>query len=477
MKAKNNTHGSFRLFISTWVILITLLVACNKNDTPIPNPNPPSSNNVQFAEDAYSVAENSAGLSIDLTLRSKLSANSKVAVKIQGNSAGYGTDYVTEPALINGKIVVQVAAGSEKATIRVVPVNNDQPNIEREITLLLEQEEAGIKPEGKVQSKVNITDDETSSLVSFREATAGIMENSPTGYELILDIQPAAAENGFADVQVQSANAVYGQHYTTLPAAINGTIRVPVQAGKSFVSLVVFGTDNPLLNAPRVLNFALSATSGGLVKGNQKTNVFTIEDDDRVPFMPIGSIRSGFTGTQTTFTTSTIIAGVVTSVNDNIEPNTVYVEDANAGIAIRLKNRNQLQAGDYVTVELEGSHLSETNGILNLNGVQNGMATKIGFEVKEVPGYKPVQLYQSGQDMEGRIVTLNDVWFINANGTNTLYGEQRVTDGARQIIVRTEAFASFANRIIPAGIVSVTGILVWRNNEYTIYPQKSADIR
>lgn len=84
-------------------------------------PNSPTVSKVQFAQDIYLVGENSGSISIEITLQRKLSINSKVAVKVQDPSAEYGIDYLTEPALVNGKILVPVEAGTEKAIIQVFP--------------------------------------------------------------------------------------------------------------------------------------------------------------------------------------------------------------------------------------------------------------------------------------------------------------------------------------------------------------------
>lgn len=78
--------------------------------------------------------------------------------------------------------------------------------------------------------------------------------------------------------------------------------------------------------------------------------------------------------------------------------------------------------------------------------------------------------------MEGRVVTLSDVSFKQANGVATLQGDRTITDGKKTAIVRTESFASFCNRIIPQGKVSVIGILVEQNGQYIILPLNGGSI-
>ena len=52
-----------------------------------------------------------------------------------------------------------------------------------------------------------------------------------------------------------------------------------------------------------------------------------------------------------------------------------------------------------------------------------------------------------------------------------------LSDVVRTAMVRTESFAGFRNRIIPAGLVSVTGILIEQNGQYIILPLTSQSIR
>jgi len=476
---KNNiTHISLGFFPGTLLMaLMIFLGACSKdNDLPSGPGNPPITK-IQFSQEQYQAAENGNGIQLEIELKNKAVIAGRVSVKLQSTTATYGTDYVTQPEAINGNILMPVTSGSEKVLLTIVPLNNDVRNPAREITVVLSQEESTYKPEGRIQSKVVIADDETYSLASFHETQASIFENAATGYTVFVDIEPAAAAAGFIEIELASANAVYGEHYSTMPEAENGKLRIPVQEGTGSVSFVMYGADNLFVNAKRKVSITLGNTSENIRQGTHKEMNFFIEDNDDDRSKTISQIRPMYMGTAHTFSASTRISGVVTSLNDNLDGRVMYIEDGTGGIAIRFPNRHEFNAGDVVSLELNGSRLSETNGILNISQINNGAATRIGFQTKIIPETSPVVLYQTPEIMEGRIVTLKNVQFLNADGNTPLVGDQRITDGGRQVIVRTETFASFANRIIPAGNVSVTGILVWRNNEYTIYPQKSADIR
>lgn len=476
---KNNTTPKLSRLITGGFLFVQLLLlaACSKDDELPANPGNQVAPKVQFAKDQYQAGEKSAGMFIEIDLKSRTTLAGSISVKLESQTAVYGTDYVTQPEAISGKIQLPVASGSEKVSLKVIPINNDARNNEREITFTLLAEESTFKPEGRIQSKILIEDDETFSIISFSETTASIMENSPAGYTVQLAIAPQAAAAGFIEIELNSTNAQYNQHYYTLPEAENGKLRLPVQQGSGNVSFVMYAKDNLQVNTVRKVKFKLGSASENLQSGSASEMNFFIEDNDDNTGKSISYIRDIFTGNAYVINTTTRITGVVTSYNDNLDAKVMYVEDATGGIAIRFTNVHSFNAGDMVMIDLNGSILSETNGILNISQINNGAATRIGFQTKNIPATSPSALYHSPEILEGRIVTLENVRFINADGFTQLRGDQRITDGGRQVIVRTEHFSSFASRIIPAGIVSVTGILVWRNNEYTIYPQKSNDIR
>jgi len=77
---------------------------------------------------------------------------------------------------------------------------------------------------------------------------------------------------------------------------------------------------------------------------------------------------------------------------------------------------------------------------------------------------------------EGKLVSLRNVRFTEANGNATLEGNRTITDGTRRAVVKTESFASFKDRIIPQGPVTVIGLVVERFGEYVILPLNNESI-
>jgi Family of unknown function (DUF5689) len=133
--------------------------------------------------------------------------------------------------------------------------------------------------------------------------------------------------------------------------------------------------------------------------------------------------------------------------------------------------------GEVVRVDLQGALITEQNGVLEVQQLHPSAVIKIGLEIFVVPFTTITQLYTTPGNKEGQLVMLRSVTFTEANGTATLQGDRTISDGVRTATVHTDPFASFRNRIIPSGQVSVTGILIEQNGSYIILPLTSESIR
>lgn len=460
---------------SLLLILATLAVACSK-----PVPNPPGTepaNTVQFMTDEQSVAENAATLPVGLQLHVSATRTETITLSFTSTQAQYGRDFTTQPEAVNGRLVLTIEKGRREVSFQVIPMNNQAIDGTKDIHFTL-AEDGSVKPQGRKTSKVTIVDDEGPSTIVFANANATMAENAANGYTAVLSITPQAAAEGFAELSLVATNATYGQHFATEPALNNGRIRIPVSAGAAQVQLRIRPVDDAVVNQPRTIRLNVTGTSQSLQIGTQSQVVLTITDNDLPPaqqFLAIGAIRQSYQGTASYFWATTRIQGIVTSVSDNIAPNIAYIEDGTGGIALRFAANHNLQPGDVVTVDVEGAQLTEANGALEIRQLAVSAAQKTGSDIFVSPTYTLQQLY-GRTNLEGQLVTLTNVQFIDANGVNTLEGNRTITDGNRTATVRTESFASFRNRVIPSGRVNVMGILIEQHGHYTIVPLTSQSI-
>jgi hypothetical protein len=284
--------------------------------------------------------------------------------------------------------------------------------------------------------------------------------------------------NGHIELTVTSAEE-YGSSWTSLPAAQNNRIRIPVPQGAEKVSFRIKPINDHLFNPDRNIRFHVSMASLNFSLPVKNEFDLSINNDDAANRpLTIAEIRESFKGNAMYFVFPVTISGVVISTKDNLDPKLVYIQDETGGIALRLISDYQPQAvGNMVTVNLEGGLLKEVNDNLEIQMISNANIETDGFDIVNVEEMTLEQLYAKTDDMEGRIVKLKNVSFPEANGVNTLKGNRIATDGNLVVSVRTNSFASFANKIIPAGNISVTGILVEENGQYAIIPQTAESVR
>jgi Family of unknown function (DUF5689) len=464
-------------------LLFTFLItACKKEETVQPNPGNPSQPDVvktQFSAGEFPLAENAGETSYELRFSTTTSRQESLVLSFTSATAQYGVDFTTLPAAENGKIQLNVEANKQLASFKVIPVNNNIKNGPRELQFTITAE-GSIKPEGRTNAKIILADDDaaTKASVAFAQANGSVIEGQTEGYAAQLHITPMAFANGFIDVAYISANAVYGTHFTTEPALTNGKIRVPVAQNQSTVSFKIKPVNDAIQTPLRAITFSIGTTSEDLEPGMQNQLNFSIGDDDHpLPTgTPVQTIRNLFTGTDTYLWTQTFVAGTVTSINDNIEASVVYVQDGTGGIAIRFTSSNTLQYGERVIINLQGSVLHDNNGVLELKNVDTRGVIKAGWEIYVIPTYTLEEFFNLPGIKEGKLISLRNLRFTEANGTATLEGNRTITDGVRTAVVKTESFASFKNRIIPQGAVSVIGIVVERYGEYIILPLNGESI-
>jgi hypothetical protein len=467
------------------VLLATLFAtACDKQDSmPVPPRNPqtpgnPSLLKAQFSSDAFTLSENAGEGNYQLNLSTAAAKAETVVISIGSPTAQYGRDFSTQPEAVNGRIQLNIQAGNQTASFKVIPVNNNLKDGTRELQFTITTE-GSIQPEGRKVAKIVLADDDTKASIAFARLNASLNEAQTEGYVAELLITPMAFSDGFVEVNVSSATALYGTHFTTEPAAVNGKLRLPVPQNQSKVSFKIMAVNDAVATAARTLFFNLATAAADLDLGTQKQFSLTITDDDNVApaTTPIQAIRNSFLGTDTYFFADTYITGTVTSVNDNIAPAVAYIQDGTGGIALRFTTDNELLPGDVVRIDIQGAVLGERNGVLEINQLSQSSVVKTGSEIFVAPTTTITQLYTTPGNKEGQLVHLTGVSFAQANGTATLQGDRIISDGVRTAVVRTESFASFRNRLIPAGLVSVTGILIEQNGQYIILPLTSQSIR
>lgn len=469
----------FKSISICYALILLALVACTKVEPVEPGPALPMPSKVQFALDNLSMDEGFISYDIDLLLSPKSSRNGKLTILLEDQgTAKYLTDYITIPGLENGKLELPVQAGDTKVSIRIISTDDDLHNQPRSIKLTLQQNEyTHIKPEGKTTLLVNLADNENFSKVGFTSERSSVFENDRNGTQVTLKLEPAAYGNGYVDVALNLNGNRYGEHFVTIPVAVNGKIRVPVAQGSQTADIKVIPINDFFLNNHRIIGFKLLESSSNLKSAGIADHELLILEDGEDNRITLKSIRESYKGSDIFYLLRTTIYGRVVSRGDNVSPKQIYIQDETGGIAVEFTGNHNLPMGENVTINIEGGTVSNVNEVLTIKGIANNAAQRNGTDAFVVPELTLKYLYENPATLEGTLVTVKGVSFGAPQYNNRIEGNVQIYDAGYIATVRTESFASFKNLPVPTGKRDVTGVLIWTNNQYTILPQQASDIR
>lgn len=412
-----------------------------------------------FAVASSSTAENlTDGIDVTINLTSPAPGTGSVVVAFESANATYTTNFTTEPAVASGLIEVPVAVGETTVHFKVKPVDDGSVNATRTINFTFEEATGAVELGTTITSHtLSITDNETPSEAKFDGTSASVSEDNATGITVPLTLNPAT--NGTGTAVISFTGGTYGEDFTTDPAAISGKITLNVATSASAASFKVIPVNDAEVSANREITFTLTESTGVVTLGETgKTYQVTIQEDDQIT--TIVDVRAAFPGTTTNITSSLRIHGVVTSSNPQVNINNIWVQDATGGIVVRLvgANNNTIKRGDEVTIQLNGGQYFEFSGLLQIQNVPNANVT-VNNENVALPTPEVITVAQLNSNAyEGKLVRINDVAFVDANGTATMSGTRAVSNGTATANVRTEATAPHQGSVMPYGFGTITGL-------------------
>ncbi len=178
--------------------------------------------------------------------------------------------------------------------------------------------------------------------------------------------------------------------------------------------------------------------------------------------MNTSDVRALFTGTTTAAPDGKRITGVVISdrTTSNINSQNLVLQQGTglAGILVRFDAPHTFNLGDSIDVNVSQQEVSEFNGLLQVNNVPIGYATRISTGKTITP--RNVTLAQVNANFEAWESTLVKTGPVALSGgtSGTYSGSVTMNDGA-SLVLFTSAGASFSGQTYPANASSVTGYL------------------
>ena len=171
-----------------------------------------------------------------------------------------------------------------------------------------------------------------------------------------------------------------------------------------------------------------------------------------------------------------IYANVTTDETDGNFYKEAYIQDATGAIRLRLLASGGLYIGDSIRINLNGTVLSEYNGMIQVDSVDVDKNI-VKQATQKFISPTTYSVNQISPALQGYLVQLNDVEFISdelgstyADAINQFSENRTLTDcNGNTILVRTSGYANFANNTIPTDNGSIIAIVGVFNSDIQLY--------
>jgi phosphatidylserine/phosphatidylglycerophosphate/cardiolipin synthase-like enzyme len=149
--------------------------------------------------------------------------------------------------------------------------------------------------------------------------------------------------------------------------------------------------------------------------------------------------------------TTVTVTGVVTN---GLELGVIrYIQDETAGIGIYDSDVSYFQRGDLVTVT---GKVEEYNQLLEIGTLTAHSVTSSG---NPLPEPQLITIGDYGEDLEGELVRVNQVQFVNAGGTFSGNTNYNITANDEIGQIRVNTASNLVGQLIPTAAVDLIGVM------------------
>ncbi len=343
-------------------------------------------------------------------------------------------------SLMNIRITFALNSGDEDISIDNIRISGDDSGTPTPVTVTLSVDNTTINEDGGL-------------------ATITATLNKDTTVAITLD--------GFTIGGTATAIADYTS--SSLPM----TLTIP--AGSTTTSITVTAVNDALNEGDETIIGTITATAPMIAIGTPNSVTITITDDDAPSTdLTIAQLRALYDGTNNVvFSDDTFITGVVISTPNNTNNQNIVLQDATAGIALRFNATHSISRGDSVRVNLNGGTITDFNDLVQVGGLEEATSVE-SRGTTDLPAYQTLTISEfvaNYSNYESELVAFSNVAFVDADGTETMSGNQEIFIGSDTTIVRTGSGAPFASEIVPSGSGTVRGIAAIFGGTAQIFPQ------
>jgi len=171
----------------------------------------------------------------------------------------------------------------------------------------------------------------------------------------------------------------------------------------------------------------------------------------------IAAVRAMFQGSPLPAPAGKKIRGVVISdrAHANLHERNLVLQDHTAGIVIRFRQPHSFDLYQEIELLLDGSEISEYNGMLQINNAALANAQILGSSMVRPQDVTVADLLSDFESYEAELVRLHQVQF---SGAKVFREGPEVSDGTGSILLFTRNQASFADQPVPTSATTLVAI-------------------
>jgi len=262
------------------LFVLSIDISCDDNEDSGTSPNEKTS--VEFDSTEVIIHENEELKIIRLSFKNPASTNGLLTLSV---SNSVQTRFTAEPALLNGRISLNILEGQRSAIVKIKPENNSMEDGNLEFSLTISETSPDFIIGTRDSISVRLLDDDSNSpgqqsVANFIVADKNLPENNIEGRTYTIQFSEFLAAPGSIEISIESPLAVYGTHFYTVPDARNGKIILSPVTGEGQTALTVIPIDNSIITGELDIFLAITGTTGPIVMGTVLNQAVSIADDE-----------------------------------------------------------------------------------------------------------------------------------------------------------------------------------------------------
>lgn len=227
-----------------------------------------------FVQTGVTVVESSVTKTVTLTVDRAADEPRIVQLAVSG-AAAYGSDFTTQPAVVNGVVDLRLPAQSTSVSFNISVLQDLADELD-EAAVFTVIPSSGIVPGAQPDYTLTIQDNDV-PVVAFAELLPTAKEGSGD-YQVRLRLSVPPASDQQVTVYLYEGPGVSADDYVAVPAVQQNKIVLDIPAGSTQASFTITPKEDARREFPEILTFYLGSTTPGLKPGSPLVSLFTILD-------------------------------------------------------------------------------------------------------------------------------------------------------------------------------------------------------